>query len=1054
VADDLFLRIRLQVQDAASQAVKALGGNMEALGTVAKAGLGNVSKAAAVAGTDISKLSKVQLDASVAGKKLEVAQASAAVALKKADDIASGGKASTEQLTLAQARAALAAEKVKVAENGLASAVQKASAEMQDGGTKVSRLGQHFASLEGTIQRASGGFLNFASKIGNATTGIKNIAGWAISAGQALLEPIASAEQLGISFTTLLGGSQKAASELIKTLNHFADITPFEPGPVQGYAAQLIGMGIDAKKTIPIMTSLGDALFGIGHGTEAEMASVVDQIGKIQVAGVATWGDISQLQTHGIDALGAMSLATGKTKEALRDLAGHGGIPAKEAIDALTKGIEMNPLYKGGMAKQSASLSGILSTLSGYLKTGLNSFLGLKDGMIQTGGIIDRVKGGIAALGTIVSGPAFQQFAITMGEKVGGALQVVAQFVSTSIVPAFVKLAPIVQDIGQWFMRSFQNTMPIIQQFGAIVGQVFGNIVNWLSSVQFSNLLADFETLGNQIQRMDLSTLQSIGPIVQDVLGALGSILTSTVIPAIDTFVFDLGQMLEFFNENSVQAQIIKDLLIGIGVAFAAIQIGAFLATLPALIAGFIAWGIAAWSAAAGVIAATWPLLLIGAAIALVVAGIILAVQHWGDITKFLQGVWAGFTAWFMSAMGATGSFFTNVWNGIAGFFVGIWNKIVGFFVGLWNGIITGIKNNWNTIVNIIKIGAMLALAVIFFPITAIAALFIWLYNHNYYFKALVDAIVRFFIGCFVWLQGAWTATIAWLVMAWTAVVGFATTLWAQISGAIQFGFSAAIGFVAGVWAAISSFFVNAWNSYIAGPLVALWGTVSSFFSGVWANYIVAPLTALWTNVSTFFRNAWTNYVSKPISDLWNQLSTTVGGWGAKALDWGKNLIQSFINGIIAKAAAVGTALADTAKKIASFLGFHSPTKEGPGSEADQWAPNFVKMYAKGLTDNLPLIQSAVNKLSTPIGISALKSSNTSVSNSFVGKSSSSSSSSSGGSAGGPVVVHQTFNINVTTQGGWSRAQVDDLTKQVEDKLSRKLRGSGILTTQTSGGAQ
>ena len=129
-------------------------------------------------------------------------------------------------------------------------------------------------------------------------------------------------------------------------------------------------MGMSADQTIPIMTSLGDALFGIGHGTEAEMKSVVDQIGKIKVAGVATWGDISQLQTHGIDALGAMSLATGKTKESLRDLAGSGGIPAKEAIDALTKGIEMNPLYQGGMAKQSASLSGILSTLSGYPYSG------------------------------------------------------------------------------------------------------------------------------------------------------------------------------------------------------------------------------------------------------------------------------------------------------------------------------------------------------------------------------------------------------------------------------------------------------------------------------------------------------------------------------------------------------------------------------------------------------------------------------------------------------------------------------------------------------------
>lgn len=37
------------------------------------------------------------------------------------------------------------------------------------------------------------------------------------------------------------------------------------------------------------------------------------------------------------------------------------------------------------------------------------------------------------------------------------------------------------------------------------------------------------------------------------------------------------------------------------------------------------------------------------------------------------------------------------------------------------------------------------------------------------------------------------------------------------------------------------------------------------------------------------------------------------------------------------------------ASNISDFLGFHSPTKRGPGSDADQWIPNLIDMMAQGL---------------------------------------------------------------------------------------------------------
>lgn len=487
------------------------------------------------------------------------------------------------------------------------------------------------------------------------------------------------------------------------------------------------------------------------------------------------------------------------------------------------------------------------------------------------------------------------------------------------------------------------------------------------------------------------AVLQTTATALGNAFSSIGTALKNTV---------------TFFQNNQTAMDALKAVLAGVAAGVLAFAI----VSIPPLIVAFGAWAVAAGAAALATLAATWPFIAIGAVVAAVVFGIIEAVQHWGEITKFAQGVWTGFASWFMGALGAVGNFFHN----------------------LWNGILSGLKTAWNAIVNTVKVGAMLLLAVVMAPILGIAAAFVWLYNHNYYFKALIDAIVGVVKAGLAWVQTAWQVSAAWLVGVWQGIVKFATDLWNQISGAIKTGFTAAIGFVASVWAAISSFFINAW-----------------------ANYIAKPLAAMWTNVSTFFSGVWTNYIAGPIGSLWNSLSSTVSGWATKALDWGKNLIQGFVNGIVSKANSVAGAVGGIAGQVLAFLGFHSPTKEGPGREADQWAPNLVKMYSQGIESGIPQIQNAVNKLTKPIAMS-LGVTNTGITNTLgnVNLKASNSSSSSplqgGSSANGVTVINNTFNIS--TQGGWSRNQVDDMYKQIKQKLDRDYRNSGNHITNTSGG--
>lgn len=64
---------------------------------------------------------------------------------------------------------------------------------------------------------------------------------------------------------------------------------------------------------------------------------------------------------------------------------------------------------------------------------------------------------------------------------------------------------------------------------------------------------------------------------------------------------------------------------------------------------------------------------------------------------------------------------------------------------------------------------------------------------------------------------------------------------------------------------------------------------------------------------------------------------------------WGSNLISMMTAGIRSRFPSLTSAVSEAAGVIKKFLGFHSPTEEGPASDSNLWAGNFVSMFASGL---------------------------------------------------------------------------------------------------------
>lgn len=98
------------------------------------------------------------------------------------------------------------------------------------------------------------------------------------------------------------------------------------------------------------------------------------------------------------------------------------------------------------------------------------------------------------------------------------------------------------------------------------------------------------------------------------------------------------------------------------------------------------------------------------------------------------------------------------------------------------------------------------------------------------------------------------------------------------------------------------------------------------------------------------------------IQAIWNVLKELP----SKALQWGKDMIQGFINGIKSMLGNIGNAAKSIGNKIKEFLHFSRPDK-GPLREYEKWMPDMVKGLSKTLNASSPELYAASKNLSEKI---------------------------------------------------------------------------------------
>ncbi|WP_407310510.1 phage tail tape measure protein [Desulfosporosinus sp. SB140] len=231
----------------------------------------------------------------------------------------------------------------------------------------------------------------------------------------------------------------------------------------------------------------------------------------------------------------------------------------------------------------------------------------------------------------------------------------------------------------------------------------------------------------------------------------------------------------------------------------------------------------------------------------------------------------------------------------------------------------------------------------------------------------------------------------------WDSIQQKITEVWNYIGPTITNAIKTISDYWKQIWPELKDLFVEVWHlmAVALAPAAALIGTIIvaalGLIKGAWQDawnaikdalklvwdLIVGVLRVAWDVVSGIFKVA-LDILTGHWSDAWHDMLNTIKNvfgdvmnlftnFLNNAFDFGKNLVLMIAHGIEGAIGSVIQAASNVASAIKNQLGFHSPTKEGPASDSDTWAPNFANMFASGLKEGAQKIQYAANLMITPL---------------------------------------------------------------------------------------
>lgn len=338
--------------------------------------------------------------------------------------------------------------------------------------------------------------------------------GVAVKSGMALENQQVSIEHFIGATNKDYGEAQikEAAKTFTEQLRQNANATPFETGEVIQAGSRAIAITQGNTKSAMSLVRLAEDMAAASGGTK----SISD---AMEALADAKLGEMERLKEFGF------KVSADEFKQ--------------KGFEGISKDLEN--FYGGAASKLASTGSGLLSTITGKLKSGmadfgLNIVEQLKPVFTNIIGLIDKAM------------PYIQEFGITFGEGLGKGIQYIS-----SIMPSFINGFKMMMPAIQSIISGVQQMLPPIMAFGGtivttiqnvvvkatpIIDQIIQAIARILPAVQpiFSTIVT---TIGNIVTTvlpplgnafsMIADVIVAIAPIISDTFSAISEVVTNAI---------------------------------------------------------------------------------------------------------------------------------------------------------------------------------------------------------------------------------------------------------------------------------------------------------------------------------------------------------------------------------------------------------------------------------------------------------------------------------------------------------------------------------------------
>ena len=381
------------------------------------------------------------------------------------------------------------------------------------------------------------------------------------------------------------------------------------------------------------------------------------------------------------------------------------------------------------------------------------------------------------------------------------------------------------EDLSQSLLPTLEALTPVINalidkmdDWGKGAGKAIENVVKYFQDLfkqlQQNGAITQFSAIWDNLKSAFGSVIGIIGNLIKSFAGVDESTsknktsvenVANTISSLANKFADITKKIADFvgkISESKSAMDAIKVALVALAGAFVAMKV------INGIIKAYETYNKIVEAAtiiqgAFNAIMAVNPFVLLGIAIAAVVAGLIYfftqtetGKKAWQSFVDFLKSAWDSVVSFFSGI----GQWFADIWNGAVDGAKGIWQGLVDWFIG----IVQGIQNIWN-------------------------------------------GITTFF-------SNLWTTVIGGIQSVWGGVTGFFSGIFDAVSSVVSTVFSAIGGFASNAWSKISGVF-NGVGNFFSGVFNGAKNAVSGVFSafGGFASKAYDAITGVFKGLGDFF---------------------------------------------------------------------------------------------------------------------------------------------------------------------------------------------------------